>query len=66
MCQGDLSLYHYDWIPGREKPLPVAQMDHICIDWDRMIEWASERSFGMGDRLLTNPNFGKWPIRWNY
>jgi hypothetical protein len=60
MCQGDLSLYSYEWLPARNKPMPIAQMDHICIDWDSMMEWAAERSFRLEDRLLTNPHFGKW------
>lgn len=59
MCQGDLALYHYEWTPGREHPLPIAQMEHICVDWDGLMTWAARRSFSIYDGLLTNPFSGK-------
>lgn len=64
MCQGDLSLYHYKWIPGRAKPMPLASQQHVCIDWDNMIEWSAERTFSLNDRLLKAPDAGMWLRRW--
>lgn len=59
MCQGDLSLYTYEWLPGREKPMPIAQMDHLCVNWNNLMDWATKRSFALDDKLLTNPGSGK-------
>ncbi|KAH8890658.1 hypothetical protein GQ53DRAFT_650157 [Thozetella sp. PMI_491] len=60
MCQGDLSLYRYKWLPTQDMPKPLAHMDHVCVDWDHLMEWAAERSFSIHDGLLTNPHRGTW------
>jgi hypothetical protein len=59
MCHGDMSLYSYKWLPTQHMPKPLTQMDHICIDWDKMMDWATERSFSLYDGLLTSPYSGK-------
>jgi len=45
MCQGDMSLYSYKWLPGKKNPYPVAGMEHVCVDWDKLQAWAEERYF---------------------
>lgn len=57
-----LLLYSYTWLPGKEKPMPIAGMDHICIDWDNMMKWAAGRSFSLDDKLLTHPDSSKYSI----
>lgn len=59
MCQGDMSLYSYKWLPTQDMPKPLTQMDHVCIDWDKMMDWAAERSFSLYDGLLTSPYSGQ-------
>lgn len=59
MCQGDLSLYRYIWKPARAKPMPIAKMDHVCVNWDNVMAWATERSFSLDEGLLQAPDAGK-------
>ena len=54
MCHGDLSLYSFMWRDNQEQPKPLALMDHMCVDWDNLLNWATERSFSLYGGLLTN------------
>ncbi|KAI0397658.1 hypothetical protein F5Y17DRAFT_414126 [Xylariaceae sp. FL0594] len=56
MCHGDLALYTNRWIPGRAKPFPEPPSQHICIDWNHMMNWASQRSYQLEERLLQHPD----------
>lgn len=59
MCNADMSLYTYKWLPEQEEPDIVVGMEHVCADWDRLMDWAQERSFFLSDRLLKSPYRGE-------
>lgn len=61
MCQGDMSLYTYRWLPEQDEPDIIAGMDHMCADFDKIMEWAGERSFSLNDGLLSSPYRGETP-----
>lgn len=59
MCQGDMSLYTYRWLPEQDEPAIVAGMQHMCVDFDRVMDWAADRSFSLNERLLKSPYQGE-------
>lgn len=56
MCQGDMSLYRFEWLPGKKEPHPFASMDHVCVNWDSVQDWATKRSFSLEAGLFTPPD----------
>lgn len=60
MCQGDMALYTYKWLPEVDEPYIIAGKQHMCADFDRIMDWASERSFSLNDKLLQNPYRGEF------
>lgn len=58
MCQGDMSLYTYRWLPEQDEPDIIAGMEHMCVDFDKVMEWSKERSFSINDGLLQSPYRG--------
>ncbi|KAI0126716.1 hypothetical protein BJ170DRAFT_629692 [Xylariales sp. AK1849] len=61
LCQGDMSPYRYEWQPTNDMPKPFARMEHICVEWDKVMDWAEQRSFSIEDGLLQNPYTGNSP-----
>ncbi|SPN99265.1 uncharacterized protein DNG_02302 [Cephalotrichum gorgonifer] len=55
MCQGDLALYTYEWLPEQDEPNIIAGMQHVCVDFNKVMDWARKRSFSIYDGLLQNP-----------
>ena len=60
MCQGDMSLYTYKWLPEQDEPKVITGMQHICVDFNKIMEWAKERSFSIYDGLRQSPYRGEF------
>ncbi|KAI1175804.1 hypothetical protein F4777DRAFT_548669 [Nemania sp. FL0916] len=59
MCNADLSVVTFYWHPEMRKPMPNFHLDQTCVDWDRLDEWASKRSFSIFDqKTLVHPQLG--------
>ena len=63
ICQGDMALYTYEWLPEQDEPNVVAGMQHVCVDFTRVMEWAEERSYSIYDGLLQSPYRGELVLR---
>lgn len=46
MCQGDVSMYTYDRMPNSNMIMPNSEIEHVCMDWDRLHKWAADRAIG--------------------
>ena len=57
MCNADVTLMTFEWIPNFEKPWANFNVEHQCVDWNTIFDWAMRRSITMTDldRLLENP-----------
>ena len=40
ICNPDLSIYTYDWIPSQRKPWPNFVIDSECVNWEMLDGWA--------------------------
>ncbi|KAF9892560.1 hypothetical protein FE257_001669 [Aspergillus nanangensis] len=59
MCNPDLSIYTWTWIPGDRKPRPMLDIPQECVNWDKLNSWASDRSFDVFEpNLLVHPELG--------
>lgn len=45
MCHGDMAMYRLQWREEVPLPRPIGLMPHRCINWDKMMDWAEQRSF---------------------
>ena len=59
MCHADTSAVTFDWKPQYRRPWPNFSVDHTCVNWEALDDWASERSFSAFDqKSLVHPEFG--------
>ncbi|KAI8953228.1 hypothetical protein F4801DRAFT_598253 [Xylaria longipes] len=59
MCNPDISIHTYVWIPGYRKPWPNFDVEHECVNWDTLNGWAQEHSFDLFEpNLLIHPELG--------
>ncbi|ODM22543.1 hypothetical protein SI65_00131 [Aspergillus cristatus] len=58
-CNVDLTVFPMQWGEKTRIPFGIDQGHHQCKDWDRIQEWARERSFDIYEPgLLVHPNYG--------
>ncbi|KAI0895695.1 hypothetical protein F4806DRAFT_467652 [Annulohypoxylon nitens] len=58
MCNADLSINTFEWIPNFRRPWPNFQVTHECANWDSIKQWAWANSFnGYDDNLIKHPDF---------
>ncbi|RDA90672.1 hypothetical protein CP533_4675 [Ophiocordyceps camponoti-saundersi (nom. inval.)] len=58
MCNADLSIQTFDWIPNFHRPWPNFRIVHECANWEAIEEWAWAHHFdGFDQSLLRHPNF---------
>lgn len=64
MCNPDLSILTYDWLPNYRKPWANFTVDLECVDWEILDGWAGERAFSLFDqKSLVHPTLGlSWPM----
>ncbi|KAF2717511.1 hypothetical protein K431DRAFT_315697 [Polychaeton citri CBS 116435] len=59
MCNPDLSVVTMEWKPHYRRPWPNFNVDHTCVNWEVLDEWASRRSFNIFDqKSLVHPEMG--------
>ena len=47
-----MTVMSYTWGEDIYKPEPNYRAPRKCIDWNRLQDWASERSFSLKDHLI--------------
>ncbi|OAQ76521.1 hypothetical protein VFPBJ_08881 [Purpureocillium lilacinum] len=58
MCNADVVIQTFDWIPNFHRPWPNFRIVHECANWDAIEEWAWAHHFdGFDESLLKHPNF---------
>ena len=58
MCNADVVLNTYTWIPNFRRPWPNFENVHECANWDEIETWALERSFdGFDESLVAHPDY---------
>ncbi|KAJ5465847.1 hypothetical protein N7530_009634 [Penicillium desertorum] len=56
ICNADLSLMTFHWVDDDMAPKPSFRRTHECVNWEKIQEWASKRSFNPDDpKLLLHP-----------
>ena len=64
MCNADTSIVTFDWKSGYRRPWPNFSIDHTCVDWEILDDWAAARSFSVFDqKSLVHPKLGGYFIR---
>ncbi|KAH8690237.1 hypothetical protein BGW36DRAFT_433189 [Talaromyces proteolyticus] len=59
MCKGDVSLVTFSWVPNDRAPKPNFEVEHECVNWQRLDNWAKEHRFDIFDeRTLVHPELG--------
>lgn len=58
MCRADTSLMTFHWAADRREPmLKLESPEHVCVDWENLMEKVESRRVSDADMvLLTNPN----------
>lgn len=60
MCHADPSILTFDWLPNWRSPWPNFAIDHTCVDWNALDDWAAKRSFSVFDqKSLVHPELGE-------
>jgi len=44
MCSSDVSVFTYHDIPGKAKPVPDYESNHVCRNFDKIKQWANENA----------------------
>lgn len=58
MCNADVSLLTFDWIPNFHKPWPNFRIMHECANWEAIEKWAWDHYFdGFDESLIKHPDF---------
>ncbi|PHH63510.1 hypothetical protein CDD81_5791 [Ophiocordyceps australis] len=58
MCNADVVLQTFDWIPNFHRPWPNFRIVHECANWQKIEDWAWAHYFdGFDEKLLKHPNF---------
>ncbi|KAJ5714083.1 uncharacterized protein N7483_011264 [Penicillium malachiteum] len=58
MCNADLSINTFDWIPNYPKPWPNFEVVHKCANWESIEGWVLSHSFnGYDPDLIRHPNY---------
>ncbi|PHH93029.1 hypothetical protein CDD83_2139 [Cordyceps sp. RAO-2017] len=57
MCNADLSILTFDWIPNFHRPWPNFRIVHECANWESIEDWAWAHNFDGDESLLKHPNF---------
>ncbi|KAJ6442617.1 GTP:AMP phosphotransferase, mitochondrial [Purpureocillium lavendulum] len=58
MCNADVVIQTFDWIPNFHRPWPNFRIVHECANWEAIEEWAWAHHFdGFDETLLKHPNF---------
>lgn len=60
MCRADTSLMTFEWAAGRREPmLKLQSPEHVCVDWDDLMERVQARRVSNAEMaLLVNPDLG--------
>ncbi|KAI9733818.1 MAG: hypothetical protein M1818_007085 [Claussenomyces sp. TS43310] len=59
MCNPDLSVLTFNWLPDIQGPWPEFESEHQCANWEKIDAWAGQRAFNMSEpNLLVHPTFG--------
>jgi hypothetical protein len=59
MCKGDVSLLTFSWVSDDRAPEPNFEIEHECVNWGKLDNWAKEHSFDLFDeKLLVHPTLG--------
>ena len=58
MCRADTSLMTFHWEDGEREPmLKLESPEHVCVDWDDLMEKVGDRRVSDADMdRLTNPS----------
>lgn len=58
MCNADVVLNTFDWIPNFPRPWPNFQVVHECVNWEAIEDWTLAHSFnGFDPDLIQHPDF---------
>ncbi len=59
MCKGDVSLLTFEWMPKERAPKPNFDIEHDCVNWDTLDNWAESQRFDIFDeKSLVHPDLG--------
>ena len=59
MCNPDVTILTYDWMPNYKKPWPNFNINGECVNWDKLEAWAEERAFSLFDqKSVVHPELG--------
>ena len=62
MCRGDPTLITFHWGHTVKLPQPDFTLQHKCVDWDNLMEWAAERAINVFEEdMLVHPTLGRKP-----
>jgi len=53
MCAGNDALYTFQWVKGEtRKPRTKTNSGRVCVDWEKLAAWATERTIGTSPSLV--------------
>ncbi|KAF4634625.1 hypothetical protein G7Y89_g3475 [Cudoniella acicularis] len=59
MCKGDVTLLTFSWDPKDRAPKPNFELEHQCVDWEKLDDWAKTQRFDIFDETtLQHPTLG--------
>jgi hypothetical protein len=60
MCAPNDAVFMYDWSPKTLGPVPRFKIEHECMNWDRLTDWAMSRQVDIYDtKAVVHPIYGE-------
>ncbi|KAJ5018093.1 Oxidase ustYa [Colletotrichum sp. SAR 10_99] len=63
MCRADVTVLTSDWIDWHPKPWLNFNVEHECVNWDKVFQWSKEHWYDIKKANLVHPHFG--PVDWS-
>jgi hypothetical protein len=57
MCNADVVIQTFDWLPNFRRPWPNFRTVHECVNWESIENWAWAHHFNETNTLIKHPNF---------
>ena len=59
MCRGDTTLITFRWGHTVKLPQPDVTLEHTCVDWDSLMDWAGQHSINVFEEgMMVHPFLG--------
>ncbi|KAK1984741.1 hypothetical protein LZ30DRAFT_812672 [Colletotrichum cereale] len=60
MCRADVTVLTSDWIDWHPKPWLNFNVEHECVNWERIFRWSKDHWYDIKEANLVHPQHGRF------